>query len=89
MNKPVIHLDNVWKTYSMGDVEVNALQGLNLEVKSGEFLAIMGPSGSGKSTLMNLVGCLDYPTTGTVKLDGEDVNYRLLKLARHRRADFR
>ena len=74
MNKPVIHLDNVWKTYSMGDVEVNALQGLNLEVKSGEFLAIMGPSGSGKSTAVNMIGCLDVPTKGRIILDSHDIS---------------
>jgi len=74
MNKQVIHLDNVWKTYRMGDVEVNALQGLNLEVKSGEFLAIMGPSGSGKSTAVNMIGCLDVPTKGKIILDGHDIS---------------
>ena len=74
MNKPVIHLDNVWKTYRMGDVEVNALQGLNLEVKSGEFLAIMGPSGSGKSTAVNMIGCLDVPTKGRIILDSHDIS---------------
>ena len=74
MNKQVIHLDNVWKTYRMGDVEVNALQGLNLEVKSGEFLAIMGPSGSGKSTAVNMIGCLDVPTKGRIILDSYDIS---------------
>ena len=74
MNKQVIHLDNVWKTYRMGDVEVNALQGLNLEVKSGEFLAIMGPSGSGKSTAVNMIGCLDVPTKGRIILDSHDIS---------------
>lgn len=74
MSKPVIHLDNVWKTYRMGDVEVNALQGLSLEVNKGEFLAIMGPSGSGKSTAVNMIGCLDVPTTGKIILDGHDIS---------------
>lgn len=71
--KPLIKLVDVWKTYKMGDVEVHALQGLNLEVKEGEFLAIQGPSGSGKSTAMNLIGCLDIPTRGHVFLDNHDI----------------
>lgn len=74
MKKTLIKLENVWKTYRMGDVEVNALQGLNLEVKEGEFLAIMGPSGSGKSTAVNMIGCLDMPTKGRIMLDGHDIS---------------
>ncbi len=74
MKKIVIKLDNVWKIYKMGDVEVNALQGLSLDVKEGEFLAIMGPSGSGKSTAVNMIGCLDVPTKGSVILDGHDIS---------------
>ena len=74
MKKTVIKLDNVWKIYKMGDVEVNALQGLSLDVKEGEFLAIMGPSGSGKSTAVNMIGCLDVPTKGRVILDGHDIS---------------
>src|SRR3989338_2280537 len=74
MKKTIINLENVWKTYKMGDVEVNALQGLNLEVKQGEFLAIMGPSGSGKSTAVNMIGCLDMPTKGRIMLDGHDIS---------------
>ena len=58
----------------MGNVEVNALQGLNLEVKYGEFLAVMGPSGSGKSTAVNMIGCLDVPTKGKILLDAHDIS---------------
>lgn len=72
--KSIIRLVDVWKTYKMGDVEVNALRGLNLDVREGEFLAIQGPSGSGKSTAMNLIGCLDIPSKGTIYLDGHDIS---------------
>ncbi|MEM4755815.1 MAG: ABC transporter ATP-binding protein [Candidatus Woesearchaeota archaeon] len=72
--KTVIELRDVWKIYPMGSVQVVALQGINLEVKQGEFIAIMGPSGSGKSTAVNMVGCLDIPTKGTIKLDGKDIS---------------
>ena len=74
MKKTLIKLDNVWKTYKMGDVEVNALQGLDLEVNEGEFLAIMGPSGSGKSTSVNMIGCLDVPSKGRIFLDKHDIS---------------
>ena len=74
MKKSVIKLENVWKIYKMGEVEVNALQGLNLDIKEGEFVAIMGPSGSGKSTAVNLVGCLDVPTKGKVLLENHDIS---------------
>jgi len=74
MKKSIIKLENVWKTYKMGNVEVNALQGLNLDVKEGEFLAIMGPSGSGKSTAVNMIGCLDVPTKGKILLDNHDIS---------------
>lgn len=73
MKKPIIELRKVWKTYKMGENNVHALQGINLYVYPGEFLAIQGPSGSGKSTAMNLVGCLDTPTHGEVYLDGQDI----------------
>ncbi len=73
-NKPIIKLENVWKTYKMGDVEVHALRGLDLEVYEGDFLAIQGPSGSGKSTAMNLIGCLDIPSKGSVYLNGQDIS---------------
>lgn len=70
----IIKLKNVWKTYTMGDVQVHALRGLNLEVKRGEFLSIQGPSGSGKSTCMNMVGCLDIPSKGEVFLENNNIS---------------
>ncbi len=69
----IIRLVDVWKTYTLGETKVHALRGLNLEVKAGEFLSIMGPSGSGKSTCMNMIGCLDIPTKGRIELDGVDI----------------
>ncbi|MFT4310195.1 MAG: ABC transporter ATP-binding protein [Candidatus Woesearchaeota archaeon] len=72
--KALISLKDVWKIYQMGDVQVQALRGLTFDVFEGEFVAIMGPSGSGKSTAMNIIGCLDIPSKGTVKLDGVDVS---------------
>ena len=70
---PMIRLDNVSKVYRMGSLEVTALRGASLSVQQGEMVAIMGPSGSGKSTLMNVLGCLDVPTSGAYFLEGEDV----------------
>ena len=66
----VIELENVQKIYSMGDEKVYALKGISFSVEQGEFISIMGPSGSGKSTCMNMIGCLDTPTSGIVRLDG-------------------
>jgi len=81
----VVELDNVHKTYRTGEMEVHAVRGVTLKIRSGEFVALMGSSGSGKSTLMNILGCLDRPTRGRYLLDGQDVS----PLQRDQLADFR
>ena len=70
----VIRTQDLWKTYSMGEERIHAVQAVNLEIQKGEYVAIMGPSGSGKSTLMNLIGCLDTPTTGQYHISGHLVS---------------
>ncbi len=73
MNDIVVDAKNITKVYKMGEIEVNALCGVNVQIARSEVVAIMGPSGSGKSTLMNILGCLDRPTSGEYILDGESV----------------
>ena len=91
MSDYVIDANNLTKVYKMGDVEVHALRGLTMQVRRGEVIAIMGPSGSGKSTLMNIIGCLDRPTSGEYVLDGESVaqlNDDQLATIRNRKVGF-
>ena len=75
MRLHIIQVRDLYKTYRAGDVDVHALQGANLDVMKGEFVAIIGPSGSGKSTLFNVLGALTPPTSGTVSIDGKDLNH--------------
>jgi putative ABC transport system ATP-binding protein len=91
MSECVIEITNMTKIYKMGEVEVMALAGVSFTILSGEIVAIMGPSGSGKSTLMNMIGCLDRPTTGDYILDGESVakmNDNQLASVRNRKVGF-
>jgi len=74
MNKSIIDIKELTKIYRIGNIEIKALRGTNLKVARGEFVSIMGPSGSGKSTLMNIIGCLDIPTSGSYHLEGVDVS---------------
>jgi putative ABC transport system ATP-binding protein len=74
-NRTIIETINVTKVYGMGDIQVSALKGVSVQIKAGEFTAIMGPSGSGKSTLMHILGCLSQPTDGQYILDGDDVSH--------------
>ena len=82
---PVVQLKDIHKVYDSGEVKVHANRGVSLEIQRGEMVAVMGASGSGKSTVMNLLGCLDRPTSGTYLLDGIDVS----KLDRNELADIR
>jgi putative ABC transport system ATP-binding protein len=88
MINTVLEFNDVWKTYKMGSEEVNALRGVNLTIKRGSFIAIMGPSGSGKSTLLHLAGILDMPTDGTVLINGKNIkDYSGKEQAKQRRSD--
>ena len=82
----MIELENVTKVYRMGEVDVHALRGVSMAVPDGQFLSIMGASGSGKSTLMNVLGCLDTPTSGTYRLNGRDVGTLSQKQLAHTRS---
>src|SRR5574340_452344 len=70
----IMKLQDVWKIYKMGEVEVPALRGINVDIKKGDFVAIIGASGSGKSTMMNLIGCLDIPSRGKLFLRSQDIS---------------
>jgi putative ABC transport system ATP-binding protein len=82
---PLIEVENLTKTYRLGEVEVHALHGVNLTIEAGEFIVLAGPSGSGKTTLLNLMGALDLPTAGIVRIQGED----FLRLSKNARAAYR
>lgn len=87
----VVSLSDVVKTYVMGDNEVHALRGISFDIGQGEFVSIMGPSGSGKSTCMNMIGCLDRPTSGTVKINGREtalMNEKELAVLRNKTVGF-
>jgi len=85
MTMPLIKLENVWKRYQMGKIELVILKGINLEIEKGSFTVIMGSSGSGKSTLLHIIGCLDTPTKGDVFLDSQSVS----KLSQDKLAEIR
>jgi putative ABC transport system ATP-binding protein len=74
MSEPLIHIEDIWKTYVLGDETVHALRGVSFSIHRNEYVAIIGPSGSGKSTLMNIIGCLDTPTKGRYVLNGRKVS---------------
>lgn len=87
----LVELRDVSKIYHLGGEEIRALNGVNCDIESGEFISIIGPSGSGKSTLMHILGCLDSPTHGTIKLDGtmiQDARPRELATIRNRKIGF-
>src|SRR5512146_1320190 len=91
MNEWVIEANDIRKTYKMGSVEVHALDGVTFKIRRGEVVSFMGPSGSGKSTLMNILGCLDRPTSGSYVLDDEEVahlNSDQLASIRNRKVGF-
>ena len=73
-NGMLLYLEDVWKIYQMGEVEVPAFKGVTVEIKKSDFVAIIGASGSGKSTMMNLIGCLDIPSKGRILLKGQDIS---------------
>jgi putative ABC transport system ATP-binding protein len=73
-NNKLIHLENIERVYKVGETQVRALKGISYDIQKGDLLAIMGPSGSGKSTLMNIIGCLDRPTSGKYLLEGQEVS---------------
>ncbi|AAB89431.1 MULTISPECIES: ABC transporter ATP-binding protein [Archaeoglobus] len=82
----MLRLEDVWKVYQMGKVEVSALRGINLEIERGEFMVVLGPSGCGKTTMLNIIGGIDRPTRGRVIFDGKDItNYNEDRLTMHRR----
>ena len=74
MAQPLINISNIKRDFALGNETINVLKGIDLQINKGEYVALMGPSGSGKSTLMNLLGCLDTPTSGTYILNGKDVS---------------
>ena len=80
----LVELRNVSKIYHLGGEEIRALDDLSLDIEAGEFISIIGPSGSGKSTLMHILGCLDTPSRGTLKLDGTEIRPKVPAGSRHR-----